>query len=506
MLVPASEKWIEIGTEERIETSDDEAAQWLADSTDKLVNRMYDPRAGLQKAHPQVFTDLVTFGAAPMRAGQRSDFSAFLFRSSHLRDVHWYADEAGLPEKVYNKLTLRLEQVQQKMGSWRNGVSPATQKLMRDDKNKDAKIDFLEVIEPRYERNPNSAHALDMPFASWIIEIKAQFTCDQGGEHEQPWIIPMWEVLDQGNDIWSPGRRGLPDVMQLQQMARTVLRAGQRVVDPPLMTVGGAFSKLNLTPGFVNYFDPSVVAKLPGLAKLVQPLELAGNLQLGFEMQAEQRKLIDEIFLRSVLRLPDKSNMTATEIMRLNQDLVRLTDSPFGRLDTDYVQPLVERCFNIMLRESALARFQRPKSPFLPIPEALSGAKIKFAFLNPITRARKVAETAQLVTFLESLLPVLQVKPEILDNIDIDKIIRDYTSVTLAPKYVIPMEQVQAQRQQRAEAAQQQAQAEQIQKVGSGVGAAAPMAKLLSDAGDSGSGAPLASMMSDMINQTRKAA
>jgi hypothetical protein len=297
-----------------------------------------------------------------------------------------------------------------------------------------------------------------------------------------------------------------PTCLQLQQMARTILRAGQRVVDPPLMTVGGAFSKLNLTPGMVNYFDPSVLAKLPGLAKLVQPLELAGNLQVGFEMQDAQRKLVDQIFLRNVLQLPDKSGMTATEIMRLNQDLVRLTDSPFGRLDTDYVQPLVERCFNILLRESILTKFQPQVSPFLPVPQGLSGAKIKFKFLNPITRARKVAETAQLVTFLESILPVVQIKPEVLDNIDIDRVMRDYTAVTLSPKYLIPQQQVQAIRQQRSEAAAQQAQAEQIQKVGSGVGAAAPMAQLLSDAGSTGNGAPLADMMSAMINNGRKAA
>lgn len=507
MLVPASEKWIEIGTDERIEASDDNAALWLTDCTNKLVDRMYDPRAGLQKAHPQVFGDLVTFGASPLRAGQRSDFSSFLFRSSHLRDVHWYRDEAGLPQTVFSKVTLRMDQVKQLAKGWRNGVSQATARAMNDEKQQYRKLDFLEVVAPRYDRNPDSAHALDMPFSTYLIEIAARHTCDEGGEHEQPWVIAEWEVLDGGNDIWSPGRRGLPDVLQLQQMAKTVLRAGQRVVDPPLMTVGGAFSKLNLTPGMVNYFDPSVVAKLPGLAKLVQPLELAGNLQTGWEMQDAQRKLVDEIFLRSVLRLPDKSGMTATEVMRLNQDLVRLTDSPFGRLDTDYVQPLVERCFNTLLRQSVLVKFDpKLKSPFKPFPDSLSGAKIKFKFLNPITRARKVADTAQLVTFLESVLPVVQVKPEILDNIDLDRVVRDYTASTLSPKYLIPQEQVQAMRQQRADAQQAQAEAEQIQKVGSGVGAAAPMAQLLTDAGSGGQGAPLAEMMSNMINQTRKAA
>lgn len=479
MLVPASEKWIEIGTEDRIEAKDDEAAKWCAESTNRLVDKIYDPRAGLQKAHPQIFGDLVTFGAAPMRAGQRSDMRAFLFQSRHLRDVHWYRDEAGLPQTVYSHVSLRLEQVEQMMPKWRNGVSKATLKAIKDDKKKGKKLDFLEVVEPRYDRNPNSAHALDMAFATYLIEVDERHTADEGGEHEQPWVIAEWEVLDGGNDIWSPGRRGLPDVLQLQQMARTILRAGQRVVDPPLMTVGGAFSKLNLTPGMVNYFDPSMLAKLPGLAKLVQPLELAGNLQVGWEMQDAQRKLVDEIFLRSVLRLPDKSGMTATEIMRLNQDLVRLTDSPFGRLDTDYVQPLVERCFNILLRESMLQGFKKPKSPFGPIPQSLSGASIKFKFLNPITRARKVAETAQLVTFLESIMPTVQVKPEILDNLDLDAIVRDYTASTLSPKYLVPMPQMQAIRQQRLQAQQNAQQAENIKSVGQGAGSAAPALKLL---------------------------
>jgi hypothetical protein len=477
MLTPASEKWIEIGTENRIEAFDDDAARWCSEATDVLVDRMYDPRAGLQVAGPQVFGDLVTFGAAPLRVGERSDFSSFLFRTSHLRDVHWYADEAGLPQTVYARMCLRGDQVQEKLdsGAWRHGVSRETAKLLEDDKNGTVKVDFLEVTTPRRDRNYGSAHVLDMPFAVYLVEIDARHLVDESGEQEQPWVIPTWQVLDNGNDIWSPGRRGLPDVLQLQAMAKTILRAGQRVVDPPIMTIGGAFSKLNLSPGFVNFFDPTVVAKLAGIQKLVQPLELAGNLQFGWEMLSTQRKKIADIFLRPVLRLPDKSGMTATEVMRLNQDLVRLTDSPFGRLDTGYVQPLVERCFQTLLRQSILVRFDPMRSPFRPIPPTLSGARVRFKFLNPITRARKVAETAQLATFFESMLPLIQARPEVLDNVDLDAVVRDYTSVTLAPKYLVPKEQVQANRDQRKQQQLAQLQSEVLKNVGQGAGAAAPL-------------------------------
>src|SRR3954465_15845496 len=40
MLVPASERWIEVGTEDNTEGNDDEAAAWLADCTNKLVTRI----------------------------------------------------------------------------------------------------------------------------------------------------------------------------------------------------------------------------------------------------------------------------------------------------------------------------------------------------------------------------------------------------------------------------------------------------------------------------------
>lgn len=478
MTVPRGEKWVEIGTEDEVEADDDEAAEWLDDAGKTTLKRIYDPRAGWQNAGGQLFADLVVFGAGPVFMGSRSDLSGFLFRSSHLRDVHWWRDEAGLPEYVFGRLSLRPEEAAARFG--KENLSPDTRRVVEDDKSgKAAAIEFVEVVAPRYSGVVGSAHARDMPFGAYLIEVAKRHIVREGGYLAMPWIIPEWEVLD--GDIWSPGRRGLPDVMQLQAMAKTILRGAQKHVDPPWMAASdGIFGRVNLTPGFVNYFDATAVSRLQGRVNLIEPLVAGGDIKLGLDMQMEQRRKVGELFLRNVLRLPDKTGMTATEVLRLNADLVRLTDSPFGRLETNLIQPLVELAFNMLLRDSIALRFG-PGSPFKPLPQALAGRKVAFKFLSPVARARKAAETAQLATWFESMQPMIAAKPEVLDNFDTDQIARDFTSVGLAPKYVVPKDQVAALRQARQQQAMAQQQLDAAHQTADAAGKAAPFMKVLAD-------------------------
>lgn len=219
MITPKGEAWVAVTTEEDVEEEDDDVTRWLEEASKALLARMYDPAAGLESMLQPSYRDLVTFGAAVAFVGEPKP-GALMFRSYHLKDVHWLRDYAGRPDTVFVACSYTARQAQQ-----RGWMCKRVTDLLSQDKV-DEKVEFLEVTAPRYERRPGSPMTVDRPWAYYVIERSEKALVEEGGFHEMPWLIPEWEVLSNG-DIWSPARRALPDVRTLQQVAKTLIRQGQ---------------------------------------------------------------------------------------------------------------------------------------------------------------------------------------------------------------------------------------------------------------------------------------
>lgn len=447
LITPKGEAWVSITTEDGTEAEDDETTVWLEEASKVLLARMYDPAANLEGMLQPAYADIVTFGASPCLVAEPRP-GAFLFRAYHLKDVHWLRDHAGRPDTVFATCELTVRQAMQRGWKGKRVTTLAEQRKL------DEKVTFIEVTAPRYDFKPGSPLSSNRPWAFYVIEKAEKEVVEEGGFHEMPWLIPEWEALSNG-DIWSPARRALADVRMLQQMGKTVIRQAQLAAEPPLLYASdGIMGPLRRTAGAMIPYD---FTQLGPSGKVLERLDVAGDLAVSFEMIEAVREACRRAFLLDVIQLPDRANMTATEVLRHNRDLVRLTMSPFGRFETGLVQPLVERCFAILFRQSQALNFGRG-SPFAPPPDALQGRDIKFKFFTEVARARQAAETAAIATVFESLGPLVQVKPDILDHLDTDELARDVIANQLSARYVKPMERVEAERKAQAAAIEEQQQ------------------------------------------------
>lgn len=449
MLTPKGDAWVAVSTEDDGEAEDDDVTLWLEEASKTLLSRMYDPAAGLETMLQIAYRDVVTFGAAVAQVIEPKP-GAFLFRPYHLKDVHWLRDYAGRPDTVFVTCEMTARQARQK--GW---LSRKVNEALQQDKL-DEKFTFLEVTAPRVDFRPGSPLSTDMPWAYHVIEMAEKEAVAEGGYNENPWLIPEWEVLANG-DVWSPARRALPDVRTLQQVAKTLIRQGQLAAEPPILVASdGIMGPLRRNPGAVSAFDAQNV---PPNGKLVEVLNLTGELAVNFDMLEALRQKIRRAFMLDVIRLPDKSGMSATEVLRHNRDFVRLTTSPFGRFEMGLTQPLVERCFAILFRQSMALRFGEG-SPFPPVPAGIQGNSVKFKFFTEVARARQASETAGIATTFEALMPLAQAVPGILDHLDADELARDVIGNQLSARYVKPRDQVAKDRKERADAIEEQAQAE----------------------------------------------
>ena len=424
----------------------DENKDWLEDAGEKLKNAFNNPHARFRQASGEVDQDLVVFGTAVMFVSEAPKNNRLLFQSMHLKDATPFFGEAGAPEGMFLKRRLTARQMESRFG--RDKLSERTRD--RADKSPDDKIDVLHAVIPRNESKPKALLARNLPIADLWIEIEAQHELSVGGFHEFPFVVPRWDTSSGEDYGRSPGMIALPDADTLQAMGETILIAGQRAADPPLFAPNdGSFDAVNSFPGGLSYYDVETAVAVRGNPFF--PLETGTNLPVSRDMQQDTRLQIMAAFFKNVLNLPvEGPQMTATEVNQRKEEFIRELGPIFGRLETDYTAPMVERAFMIMLRAGA----------FKPIPEGLQGQNIRFEYDSPVKKIRQQIEAASTRLWVQEMLTIGQVRQETVDLVNFDEYGRFTAEAVGVPRKIVNgKDQVQQIREIRQQAMQEQQQA-----------------------------------------------
>lgn len=438
MVRPEGENWHKVRAVEDVDESTDEAKDWFADTDERMRDAFENPKSRMRQALGECDSDLVVFGTGVVFTGEGD--SNLLFQTLHLKDAFPIFGESGNPEGLLRDRKFTVRQAVKRFGAGK--LSDATKQLFNDKKFDDY-VNFVHAVLPRREGRPEANLSRNLPWADMWIELDDKRLAGSGGFNEFPFAIPRWDTSSGEEYGRSPGMIALPDSNTAQAMQSTLLVAGQRAADPPLAVPDDStFDAPNTFPGGLAYYDlesARAVGRIP-----IAPLEVGGNIPLTRDMQRDNRDQIWNAFFRNILRLPvDGPQMTATEIVARKEEFIREIGPVFGRLETDYTAPIVERAFNIMLRAGALA----------PIPEILQGRGIRFEYQSPIKRLRQQVESAAAQQWTIEQIELSEARPDALDLINVDALGRFKARAAGLPHNIVNgEEEVEAIRQARAEA------------------------------------------------------
>ncbi|WP_240932945.1 portal protein [Pelagibius litoralis] len=445
LLKPKTAKWFKIKAQDEDLAEDEEVKRWLEGAEERLYRAIYNRRARFIQRSGEVDDDLVTFGTGALFIGEAKDLDRLLFKSFHLRDVILVENADGEIDTVYISMKLTARQAASKWGE--AALGDAVKEALSS-KESEKQFPFLWCVAPRKDRDRGRRDSENMPFASIVIDVTAEKEIEKSGFHEFPFAVPRWDTTSGEVYGRSPGMIALPDANTLQQMGKTLLVAGHKAVDPPLL-VGddSVFGTPKTFPGGITTFDMQAARDLGRIP--IEPLQTGSNLPLGREMQNDTRDQIWAAFFRNVLQLPvDAPRMTATEVLERKEEFIRTIGPVFGRLESDYLAAVVERSFMILLRAGA---FPEP-------PEALRGREIQFDYASPVEQARKQIEAAGAARSVELMGPFVQADPSIMDNFDGDAIARDTPDIFGMPsKWIRPEAAVAELREARQQAQQVEA-------------------------------------------------
>jgi hypothetical protein len=447
----------------------DEGRDWLADTEERVRGALDYPRARYRQATGETDLSLVVFGTGCMFIGEGKRLNHLLFQSVPLREAMPAFDDEGNANSMFRERRMAVRQAASLFGEDNLGERGKT--LLRN-KKPDDKLDYVHAVMPREEGRDTARLARNLPFSSTWIEVDSIEVVSDSGFHEYPFVVPRWDTSSGEDYGRSPGMIALPDANTLQAMGDTFLEAGQRAANPPLMApADGSFSEVNAYPGGVTYYDIETATAIRGNPFF--HLETGANLPLTREMQQDIRNSVFSAFYRNVLNLPvGGPEMTATEIMQRREEFIREIGPVFGRLESDYTSPMMDRVFRIMLRAGA----------FLPIPRALLGKHVRLEYESPIRKMRKQIEAAAARVWVAEMQQLAQSRPDALDLIDVDEYGRFVAEAGSIPhKIVAGKERVTALRAQRAKQQQDMMQMQAAAGMAEAAGRAAPALKAIGD-------------------------
>lgn len=216
------------------------------------------------------------------------------------------------------------------------------------EENPDQSVEILHVVAPRIERDMSMRDRVNMTFGSGYYESKTRHLIEEGGFEEFPYIISRYVTGPRETYGRSPAMLVLPDIKMLQSMSRVVIRAGEKVVDPPLLIADdGVILPVNTKPGSATF------ARLDGRSQApIQPLATGGRPDIGEEMMERRRRTINDAFLVTLFQiLVDSPQMTATEVLQRAQEKGALLAPTVGRQQSETLGPLIEREIGVLFRQ-----------------------------------------------------------------------------------------------------------------------------------------------------------
>jgi Bacteriophage head to tail connecting protein len=492
MLRPQETPWFEALTDNEEINQDPQAKGWL-ERTDLILRRiLYDRRSQFVRATKEGDGDFVAFGQCVIEVTQRQALDGLLFRTWHLRDCVWTENAEGIIDSLQRKWKLEARQV---IRIWPDKVSSELE--TRAEKEPSYEVNLRVITVPIEEAElPNKPKSKALAFARIIVDEDHQTVLEEVPQRRFGYVVPRWVTIGAGAGIvgqvssvyaYSPAAVvALPDARMLQQIGLTLLEAGQKVVDPPMIAVGEAINGgVNLYAGGVTHVDVDYDERT---GEVLRPITLRPEgLQWGDEREKLIESKIKEAFYLNTISLPalDMSGekMTAEEVRERIKEYVRRAAPLFEPMVTEYNGQLVEETFELAMSMGAFG------SPY-DMPQVLRGQNVRFRFQNPLLQAEDEAKTVSFTKASQLLAAAMQIDPSVQADFDTETAYRDAYAGTGGPAKWLRSQQDAARiKQQMAQQQQAAQQAAMLGHVGEQAGKLGTAVKNVGDAAQSLQGA-----------------
>lgn len=450
---PANESWFNFDAPFQLREVD-RVKQWFTDCSFRLRELLAN--SNFYSENHEELLNHCSFGTSAMSV-EWHDGEGFVFESLPVGTYCLAENHLGIVDTLYGERVFTANQAKQRFGeeSLPKNVLDA---LKTDQGHKT--FTFIHAVYPR----PDSERPRDeisrmadwgKAWASCWVEQASKELVREGGFDSFPFAVGRylkWTALGTRAPYgYGPGFAALPDTRQLNFLQMMQDCMAEKVVRPAMIVPDEMEGDLILSAGAINYMPTGMDS-----GRWPRPIEQAGDYRVGIERTQMRKDAINAKFhveLFHMFAALDKQ-MTAREVAERAAEKITLITPAFSRLTSEKNTPLLRRLFALAAENGVFA--DPPEEAivavgqtgaFIPDPDVVYTSRLALA----IQQLRNIAFERQ----FEMDMQLAQVRPEVLDNYDFDRITRDRGRFNgMPPEWFKEADEVAAGRQARAGAAQ----------------------------------------------------
>jgi head-to-tail connecting protein len=407
-LTSPARPWFRLSTPDPGLAEIESVKQWLHAVALKM--RDLFTKSNLYNVLPSMYTELGVYGTA-LALVIEDDEEVFRFMPITI-GRYWLATNfKSRVDSVYREMSMTVRQLVQQFGL--DNCSGRVQN-MHSTGNLESPITVIHCIEPNEDFGDGALGPAGMRFRSsyWEVGGDKDKYLRQSGFRSSPLLAPRWDVL--AEDVYgsSPGMNALGDAKQLQLQEKRKAQAIDKLVDPPMTAPTSLRNqRVSLLPGDVTYVDVN-----QGQQGYIPVYQIKPDLQgmlLDIEACEERVNAAYFVDLFLMLAMSDRRQITAREIEERHEEKLLMLGPVLERLNDELLDPLIDRCFSIMVDRS------RPfwdgvidGEPLIPPPpEEMQGQNLKVEYISVLAQAQKlvgISSVDRLIGFVGQLAAVPQ--------------------------------------------------------------------------------------------------
>jgi len=440
--------WFSLVMQDSALNDDLEVRKWLWE-VEKRITRSLQQSNFSAEMH-EVYLDLVVFGTACLYQDEiapngRDGFRGFHFKSVPYGQFEFLEGPLGLADTVLRKFPLPVSEAATFFGGAEK-LSEKSRTLLQTQPEKP--IDIVHAVWPTgYEQ---AGLSFPRGFASRYIEYADEHELRSRFYYDNPYAIPRWlktsgERLGRG-----PGHNALPDTRSLNEAVNMRFKSWAKAIDPPMWELDDSvIGRISLQAG-----SRTVVRSKDAIG----PIETAAKFEPAMAGEQVLQDKIGKFFYADRLKIPGKLYMTAYEVQEQIETMQRHLGPTVGRLKPELLRRVVDRSFSIMFRAGALP----PLPPVLEAAVAEGRGNINVEYESPLTRKQRTGDLVAVERTLQVMAPIIPLRPEVLDNYDLDEIARHVGDTSGMPaKLLMDAREVLRLRNARAEGMREKNETEQ---------------------------------------------
>lgn len=421
MLVPSAQTWMKLKAGSDYAQEDDAALAEIQKQYDKDTEAFFEElkQSNFDTQVAESFQDLaVTTGALLINPAPLGSISSVQYKAIPIGELFIENPEDGRIRTVFREHTMRLDQVESMYPGAK--LSERHKDELAKDPNAKVKVTQSCIHKP-----------LEDNYDIDISDLDSEHKFIETIEPESPFVVFRENVVPGAAFGFGRVLRVLPDIKMVNKVKQLLIQGGS-------LAVSGTFTahddgvlnpyNVRLRPGGVIPVN-SNDTRNPSIARLDTPTRFDWG---TVEVQQLQATINDMLLSNPYGSIEQTPVRTATEIAARNRELFDSVSSSFGRMQTEFVAPVIRRSIYLMQQAGRLSESIK-----------LDGKATSYDFVSPLTRLQ---QSADIENVLEWLSVVGSFGEETLQlSANMDKVPR-----WLADQYSVPQELVKTEEQQKS--------------------------------------------------------